>query len=516
MKKKYDIRTDLQPLSSEEISKHKDFDKLLADFELGKNNADEPEGNVIPIIGYIKKYSLAAAVVLLLSGMIWKLINDSYQSQLYLPSDQMVNQYKLEPPLLALDVQKTTFVIEDVQKETLLEYVSGSKIKVPASAFIDKNGQPVKGKVDIQYREFADPVDLFLSDIPLELEAQKIIQSYGMMEIKGFQDGEAVFIAHDRTLEVQLRASIEPDQLQNDNSIHHFNGSVADWEFSKTNQVTILDSILPDKGSIPNENELRTMIEQEMIASKPLDPPILGIPSEMQLFDVDIDLNKFPELKKYNEALQFLVKKKNLKAEIFDQEWNSMDLQYQTDRSFVIQLKRFDDEALIVENLEVYPALIPNASDIESYTAEVDRFKQELDQWNAEVDERISEFKPDSISGMRYLVMNEFDIAEFGLWNCGQELKAGLANEHNIEFKDEKGTDLLPARFFCFDRIAHTYYFSNSSNILPSDDMVVWILDDSDELYWNAGNINDERNAIKMRFAGKLEERRQLYEILSA
>lgn len=515
MKKKYDIRTDFKPLSSEEISKHKDFDKLLSDFELAQNNSVKPEGNVIPIMVYIKKYSLAAAVVLLVSGMIWKLINDSFQTQLYMPTDQMVNQYKLEPPVLALDVQKTTFVIEDVQKETLLEYVSGSKIKVPASAFIDKNGQPVKGKVDIQYREFVDPVDLFLSDIPLELESQKTIQSYGMMEIKGFKDGEAVFIAHDRTLEVQLHASIEPDQLQNDNSIHHFNGSVADWEFSNTNQVTILDSILPDKGSIPNEKELRTTIEQEMIASKPIEPPLLGIPSEMQLFDVDIDLNKFPELKKYNEALQFLVKKKNLKADIFDQEWNSMELQYQTDRSFVIQLKRFDEEKMIVENLEVYPALIPNTSDIESYTVEVDRFKQEMDDWNAEVDKRINEFEPDSISDKRYLVMNKFDITEFGLWNCGQELEVGLAEENNIEFEDEKGMELLPERFFCFDRIEHTYYFSNSSKIIPSDDMVVWILNDSNELYWSAGKFDQVGNAIRMRSGGKLEQRRQLYDILS-
>jgi hypothetical protein len=40
-------------------------------------------------------------------------------------------------------------------EEALLSYPSGSKMRIPANAFVHADGSPVSGSVTIQYTEFA-------------------------------------------------------------------------------------------------------------------------------------------------------------------------------------------------------------------------------------------------------------------------------------------------------------------------------------------------------------------------
>src|SRR5690606_38382784 len=72
---------------------------------------------------------------------------------------------------------------------------------------MDKNGVIVSGKVDITYREFSDPVDFFLSGIPMNYDSGGTnynFESAAMCEIYASQNGEPLFVNPLKKPEINL------------------------------------------------------------------------------------------------------------------------------------------------------------------------------------------------------------------------------------------------------------------------------------------------------------------------
>src|ERR1051325_11732391 len=64
----------------------------------------------------------------------------------------------LTPPLEKVQVTPSQYSM-NAAEGTTITYKTGSVVKIPAQAFVDKKGKPVSGKVDITYRELKDPID---------------------------------------------------------------------------------------------------------------------------------------------------------------------------------------------------------------------------------------------------------------------------------------------------------------------------------------------------------------------
>ncbi|NJN77433.1 MAG: hypothetical protein HC803_03155 [Saprospiraceae bacterium] len=63
----------------------------------------------------------------------------------------------------------------------------------------------MKGKVDISYREFHDAAAIIASGIPMtNSEGDKYMETAGMFEINGSQNGQEVGIADDKEIEVKM------------------------------------------------------------------------------------------------------------------------------------------------------------------------------------------------------------------------------------------------------------------------------------------------------------------------
>ncbi|MFI5148819.1 MAG: hypothetical protein ACHQRM_03735 [Bacteroidia bacterium] len=80
---------------------------------------------------------------------------------------------------------------------TSVVYETGTEIKVPANAFLDKEGKVVKGAVQLFYREWHSPVEIMLSGIPMNYDSAGNGMSFetaGMCEIKATQNNKPLFV----------------------------------------------------------------------------------------------------------------------------------------------------------------------------------------------------------------------------------------------------------------------------------------------------------------------------------
>lgn len=97
-----------------------------------------------------------------------------------------------------------TFSAENQQK---IEHPSGTVIEIPENAFVDKNGNPVTGDVQVSYIEYRDPVDFILGNIPMDYhqDGEKFVfNSGGMFKIKATHQGEEVFLGKDKNINLDF------------------------------------------------------------------------------------------------------------------------------------------------------------------------------------------------------------------------------------------------------------------------------------------------------------------------
>ncbi|MDX2302837.1 MAG: WD40 repeat domain-containing protein [Microscillaceae bacterium] len=107
---------------------------------------------------------------------------------------------------------------------------NGSLIHVSANTFADYNGLPVSGKIQLKYREFIHASDLIVSGIPMrinQIDGDHPLETAGMFEIKASKDGDPIFIAPGKFIEVNMASSWGAENFNNYYLDPHFTQEVA-------------------------------------------------------------------------------------------------------------------------------------------------------------------------------------------------------------------------------------------------------------------------------------------------
>jgi hypothetical protein len=84
---------------------------------------------------------------------------------------------------------------------------TGSTVSIPPDALVDKKGDPVTGQVDISYREFHTPKEIFFSGIPMDFDVngeKQYFESAGMIDIQASQNNEEVFIKKGKAISFNM------------------------------------------------------------------------------------------------------------------------------------------------------------------------------------------------------------------------------------------------------------------------------------------------------------------------
>jgi len=122
----------------------------------------------------------------------------------------------INPPFPELNPVFTSYSIDN-QAGGVISFGTGTQITIPKDAYVDSLGNPIKGKIDINYREFHDAVSIMLSGISMKYDSAG--QSYslstaGMFEIRATYNNKEAKIAKDKVLGVKL-ASYETQDIYN-------------------------------------------------------------------------------------------------------------------------------------------------------------------------------------------------------------------------------------------------------------------------------------------------------------
>jgi len=182
------ININREPITTEEINKNKNFKNVIGNaYKIPK-----------PMYKTPKFFGAMVLIVVVTTVIVLEYFNKK--------ESKIEGVSYVCPPIKELDKKLDTYKVDAEHGDTI-KHATGTKIIIPAEAFVDENGNAVKGQVDIEYREFNNQVDIFFSGIPMGYDSGATkyqFQSAGMCDIKGFQNNKPVFIKDSKALTVNM------------------------------------------------------------------------------------------------------------------------------------------------------------------------------------------------------------------------------------------------------------------------------------------------------------------------
>ena len=364
----------------------------------------------------------------------------------------------VNPPIPTADIPFKEYEVDAAKGDTIV-YPSGSVLLFPKDAFVDKNGKLIEGKVNIKYREFADPVDQFLSGIPMEYDSAGVkytFESAGMCDIQAFKDGKPVFVNKENKPVINI-VSQNTDLAQN---LYFLDTIKKQWINRGKSEVLELGKIKIDT---PMQAATATNFQ------KPIRPSLLD--DELPIIKVNIDTASFDELKSYHN-LQFQLDKsenrfspqdatiswddiklvKGIKNGLYNIRFSKAFGDYKksveykvkpvlNEKDYAKALLAYDKQMAAYEkkiaareaadkaNREAYVKDSIENSAIDKDNAKTAALNKIIEAKNAEIDakNKIEEEKEQAIinQNMQNRVRRNFEIDGFGVWNCDRAFIPG-------------------------------------------------------------------------------------------
>lgn len=419
--KKFDIKENRPELSKAEIEKGMDFGKVL--------EGAAPAAKVFSLGRYLVT-GIAAAVIVTVA-IYW---NDFAGSE-------PVND--AAAPLLANSANPPDTFVVNVTADTMLVYESGSKITIPANAFVDEKGDPVKGRVKINYREFHKVSEILLANIPMRYDSggkEMYFESAGMFDISAEQNAKPVFLARDKSLEVALASLDKRDKKFNQ---YYLDEKTGKWQFLKTDEVKII-----------TKPETVAAVVKTKADSVRKTAPVK--PSNERMFT--IDASERPELDMYkNIVFEVTPDCKTFNPEESKTDWGMVNVEKipATDkykvtfsypfsgamRTYEVTARPVKDgnmEALMQQYGDLYAAYKKKLADAQqSDLAAEERMQREQATYEdvlegyqqlQEANARLYAAQVGLVSAASQVVYRTFQVKQFGIWNsdCPGSMPQGM------------------------------------------------------------------------------------------
>ncbi|MCH2042723.1 MAG: hypothetical protein MK212_01165 [Saprospiraceae bacterium] len=366
----------------------------------------------------------------------------------------------VRPPFQGVDVPFKSYKIPASKAQTL-RFETGTTIEIPANAFIDANGNPIKGEVEIQYREFHNAAQVMASGIIMQDEEGRHMQTAGMFEMKGSQNGQEIFVRDDKDIQVNM-ASYEKG---NDYDFFRLDEKKCNWNKKGTAKPKI------------NANKINGLAELKKVKIVPPVRPSKRGETDNFVFALDVNYNKFPELKVFNDIIWEYAGQKGDKNDpeknptAFQKNWADIGLNKAEKEGYFNLILQTGKDKL---EIPVRPVL--KGGDYDKAMAE---FETQLGKY-----EELKAFNEDKRARFQRQAdfVRSYKVAGFGIYNWDIWKEAGrinvpalLATKDMSNIAEELGI-LTDVYLICGGRKALVRYTEESLNRFsfdPTDDNIM-------------------------------------------
>jgi hypothetical protein len=502
--KNYKVNINRKPLTDEELASSGDFGKLLNTYKAMKP----------PLYKTVKFWAGSGAIAAVLTTAIVLLTFNKHDVM-----DANATPPFINPPVAEANIPTDKFII-NTASDTVVNYKTGSKLYVPANAFLDENNNPIQGEVELNYREFHDVADVFIAGIPMNYDSAGEtfhFETAGMMDIGAVKDG--------KNLKVNPSAQIKVDMVSG-NTDDRFNTYYLDtankrWVYqTQSNYMAALTApSVPAKAETASETATEpqsattkelaevkkqlqeVVIKQDAPAVKPVEP--VKIDKAKPRFSIKVDEKEFPELASYNGVKFQVVNEKEYLPEKANTEWEEVDLKKiegtpnykitfsNSKEKFTVTATPAFAEKDYAEAKKVYDEKYKQyQAGLTNRKAEEERKRVELEarakdleeQMRREIAEqkkRIQEYEKNM--AQTQLFYRTFTVAKFGTWNCDHPQAYPQGAVIAANFTDENGKKLNLSAIYLIEKGRNAMFSYRQGQVTrlsfnPSKENFIWAI----------------------------------------
>lgn len=499
---------DRTPMSDTDIEKFKDFDGVLN--SVNQPTPENPSGNegakfnFKQYLKYAKNIFIAAAgITAAVVGFNWLTDGDTEVTKV--PDTTAIDSIRIDgpaitPPLPGAQTPFTTYTI-DAQKDEVITTSTGTIIRVKKNTFIDEQGKVIKGKIDIQFREYHNVIDLFKSGIPMEYDSagrSYTFESAGMFELEALKGGDQVH-HFDKDIEVEIVS----ENAATDFNDYYYDTLSRKWEYMAKSTISETKEIVAPTDEDQTEiavarTELRAEAKlQNVIApvaavqkptapSVPIYPPLL---SSRYAFEVDYDKGKFSEIPS-SAVFQVDETQSSFSPVYYKVKWDKLELSRGEKKgTYSLYLEKGNQKLDVV----CFPAISKEAyARLKmEYEAATKAYQDSLAIWNTYLATQVrNQFSGDLTQNDHYISQTETElitrltyrkvpVSRAGVFNCDKPIytQKYFGDEVNAKYTDGK-TSVKGLRTYVAEGGKNALFGARNGNVLLLDkrkNLVAWV-----------------------------------------
>ncbi len=139
-------------------------------------------------------------------------------------------KFRIQPPFPGKEKQFESFAL--TKRDTIFYTQDGSWIECNCPEIYSTEGKRIDGPVDLNFRQYNDAVDTYLSGIPMILKEREL-ETGGMFEIRAYADGQAIQLGKDCSVKVHLTSnSIDTNYIY-----YQLDDETGEWEDIKQDSL---------------------------------------------------------------------------------------------------------------------------------------------------------------------------------------------------------------------------------------------------------------------------------------
>lgn len=332
-------------------------------------------------------------------------------------SDVVDENLSYSPSFKDAQIETESFILNSNQNsEQVIQTKSGSKYTIPTDCFVDENGEKIKGDVDLYITEYHDYADVIAGGMPMfydENGDSAVLATAGMVNVRGFQNGEEIYIAPQQEINIELHNPIIADDIE----LFSYNDDESEWSKIQGLKRKIIDA----NGDEIDTSFFRVGIEQPV-------KPAQYVEGEMVF---ELDFSKLLVSNSLKSHLWKIINDDQETIEILKRNIEKNNYSLRSVKVIDENTQTIKAILLVNEGNQLKTLTTKMAPILQGKALEHAMKNYELNK--AKTDSTLAYIKNEKLKSAK--VVNTFQMNMFGLINCDFIYKLENLAKHEVIFK---------------------------------------------------------------------------------